>query len=136
MKKQKILLLIPLTIVAGLLAYSWATILFTDVVATWRHYVAVGLFIALMFLFFRSATKTVLATGLYFIIGTCNFLTLTPSVTTNSYGLKIGSAEMWTPSFQLLSFGLLVLYFILNFDTLTNIYLDYKEAKQAKNKSS
>jgi hypothetical protein len=135
MTKQKILLLIPLTIVAGLLVYSWATILFTDVIATWRHYVALGLFAALIFLFFKSLTKSVLATGLYFIIGTCNLLTLTPSVTTNSYGLRIGSAEIWTPSFQLLSFGLLVLYFILNFDTLTNIYLDYKETRQAKNKN-
>ena len=134
MTKQKILLLIPLTIVTGLLVYSWATILFTDVVATWRHYLALALFIGLIYLFFKSFKKTVLATGIYLIFGTCNLLTLTPSVTTNSYGMRIGSLELWTPTFQLLSFSILVLFFVLNFDTLINIRLDYQEARQAKKK--
>src|SRR5579862_1735270 len=132
MTKQKILLLIPLTIVAGLLIYSWATILFTDVVATWRHYLALALFIGLIYLVFKSFKKTVLATGIYLIFGTCNLLTLTPSVTTNSYGMRIGSLELWTPTFQVLSFGILMLFFVLNFDTLINIRLDYQEARQAK----
>ena len=134
MTKQKILLLIPLTIVTGLLVYSWATILFTDVVATWRHYLALALFIGLIYLFFKSFKKTVLATGIYLIFGTCNLLTLTPSVTTNSYGMRIGSLELWTPTFQLLSFSILVLFFVLNFDTLINIRLDYQEARKAKKK--
>lgn len=136
MAKQKILLLIPMTIVAGLLIYSWAIILLTDIKATWRHYLAFGLFVVLIFLYIKSFAKSVLVTGFYFVVGTCNLLTLTPSVTTSSYGIRVGSTEMWTPSFQLLSFGLLILYFILNFDTLTNIYLDYKDTRQAKNKNS
>lgn len=125
-----------MTIVAGLLVYSWTAILLTDIIAAWRHYLAFGLFLVLIFLYIKSFTKSVLATGLYFVAGACNLLTLTPSVTTSSYGIRVGSAEMWTPSFQLLSFGLLILYITLNFDTLTNIYLDYKEKRQAKNKNS
>jgi hypothetical protein len=132
MQKQKILLLIPLFIIGGLLIYSWAVILFTEVDATWRHYLALALFGGLIFLFFKNFTKTILATGVYLILGTCNLLALTPSVTTNSYGLRIGSLELWTPTFQLLSFGLLLLFFFLNFDSLVNIYLDYKEARQTK----
>ena len=132
MKKQKILLLIPIAIIGGLLIYSWATILFTEIIATWRHYLALALFIGLIYLFFKSFKKTVLATGVYLIFGTCNLLTLTPSVTTNSYGIRIGSFELWTPTFQLLPFGILVLFFMLTFDTLINIRLDYQEARQAK----
>lgn len=132
MSKQKILLLISLALIAGLLIYCWIIILFTNINATWRHYLAFLLFIGLIFLFYKSLTKAVLGTGLYLIIGTCNFLALTPSITTNSYGIRIGSLELETPTFQLLSFGLLLLFFILNFDTLINIYLDYKERKHIK----
>jgi hypothetical protein len=132
MTKQKVLLLIPLAIVAGFLMYGWATILFTDIIATWRHYFACILFTALVFFYFKSLTKAVLATGIYLVIGTCNLLTLTPLVTSDSFGLRIFSVQIETPPFQLLSFGLLVLFSILNFDTLTNIYLDFKDAQQAK----
>jgi hypothetical protein len=130
MTKQKILLLIPLAIIGSFLIYSCVTILSTDVVATWRHYLSFALFSILIFLFFKNNKKTLLATIFYLILGTCNLLILTPSVTTNSYGLSIGSIEMWTPGFQLLSFGLLVLLLILNFDTLVNMYFDFKEAKK------
>lgn len=135
MTKQKILLLIPLAIVGGLLSYTWIIILFTDVVATWRHYPSIALFIILMLLFFKNFKKTILATAFYLLLGTCNLLVLTPSITSNSFGVGIGSVQIWTPAFQLLSFGLLVLFAILNFDTLVNMYLDYKEVKaQQKSK--
>ena len=132
MAKKKILLLIPLIIIAGLIIYSWAIILFTEAVATWRHYLALLLFAGLIFLLFKSFTETVICTGLYLILGTCNLLALTPSVTTDSYGVQFGSAQLCTPPFQLLSFGLLLLFFALNIDALINIYLDYKEAKKNK----
>jgi hypothetical protein len=132
MTKSNVLILIPLTIVAGLLLYCWTVILFTNIEATWRHYLALGLFGLLLYFQFHSWTKTVLFTGLYLLFGTCNLLSLTPSVQTNSFGLRMVSVEIWTPTFQLLSFGLLILYFFLNFDNLTNIYLDYKESKGRK----
>jgi hypothetical protein len=134
MTKQKILLLTPLTIIAGLLIYTWATILFTDIDATWRHYSGLVLFVILIFLFLKSFKKAVLGTGIFLILGTCNLLTLTPSVTSNSFGIKIGSFEIGTPVFQLLSFGILLLYFFINFDTLVNIQLDYRDTKRLKKK--
>lgn len=132
MVKKKILLLIPLVIIAGLIIYSWAVILFTEVVATWRHYLALALFVGLTLLFFKNFTKTILGTGFFLILGTCNLLSLTPSVTTDAYGIQIGSLKLWTPTFQLLSFGILLLFLILNFEAVINIYLDYKEAKKKK----
>ena len=128
MTKQKILLLIPLTIISGLLIYSWTTILLTDIIATWQHYLALGLYAVLVFLYFKSFTKTLIATGLYLLLATFNVFSITPGISESWF--KIFGIE--TPHFQPLSLGILILYFILNFDTLVNIYLDYKETKQTK----
>jgi hypothetical protein len=68
------------------------------------------------------------------ILGCCNVLILTPSTKWTSYGIHIGSANIETPPFQLLSFGLLMLLCILNFDTLADIYFDLKEIRQTKMK--
>lgn len=136
MTRQKIRLLIPLVIIGGLILYSWITLLVEGYIPIWRHYIALGLFGLLIFLFVKDFTKAVVATGLYLLLGTCNLLSLTASTVWNSYGVKVGSAEIWTPSFQFLSFVLLILFAILNFDTLTDIYYDYKEAQQRKTKET
>jgi len=80
MKKQKILLLIPLAVIAGILPYTWTIILFTEIVATWRHYVAVTLFPVLIFLFFKKTNITLHGTISYLILGTSNLLTLKTAV--------------------------------------------------------
>jgi hypothetical protein len=132
--KQRILILIPVAIIAILIAYSWAIILFTDVYANWRHHVALILFIPVLFFFFKNDKITVFTAIAYLLIGTANMLSLTPTVRTNSFGVGIGSLKIETPSFQLVSFGVLVVLLILNFDTLTNFYLDYKDAKKHSRK--
>jgi hypothetical protein len=130
MTKKKILFVIPIIIIGGLLIYSWILFLFTDAVPTWRHYLALLLFIVLILLFVKDSKKANLGIGLYLILCTFNLLALTPSVTTNAYGIDLGSLKLWTPNFQLLSFGLLLLFLILNFDTLINTYLDFKDKKK------
>ena len=134
MTKKKILLLLPLLLIGGILIYTWTIILFTEVDATWRQYLALLLFPFLLLLFFKNFTKAILATILYLLVGTCNLLTLTTSVNLNSYGLRILTLEIWTPTFQLLSFGLLVLFCICNLDALIDMHLDYKESREAKTK--
>ncbi|MGN6195821.1 MAG: hypothetical protein ACTHOB_12845 [Ginsengibacter sp.] len=125
MTKKKILLFIPLIIITALLIYCWTTILFTDIIATWQHYMALGLFAVLVFLYFKSFNNTIIATGLYLLLATFNGLSMTPTINTSWF--RIGTLE--TPPFQILSLGLLVLFLILNSDALVNLYLDYKEAK-------
>lgn len=136
MTKKKLLLLIPLLLIAGLILYTWITVLTGDNVLVWRHYTGLVLFVPLIYLFTKSFRKTVLATIIYLILGICNVLTLTPAIIWNSYGIRIGSANIETPPFQILSFGLLVLLCILNFDTIVDIYLDFKEMRQTKMKDS
>jgi hypothetical protein len=128
MKKEKKLLLIPLVIIGILLAFCWTIILTSEILATWRHYVGLILFIGLMILFFKSIAKATVATGFYLLLGTFNVLALTAEINTSWF--RIGPIE--TPPFQLLSLGLLVLYSILNIDQLINNYLDYKERKQVQ----
>ena len=134
MSKPKKLLLTVLIIITVILAYSWSIILFTEIEATWRHYLALLLFIPLLILYKKDIKKAVLFTGVYLILGTCNLITLTPSVTSNSYGIRISSFEVWTPTFQLYSFLILIFFFLVNFNTLVNYYLDYQDSKKAKNK--
>jgi|SRR6516162_8052024 len=113
-RNQRIKLLIPLVLIAGILFYCWGTILFTDIIGTWRHFLALAIFLILIILFFTKFNLAVLATGLFLLAGTINLLAITPSITTNSYGLRIGSFNISTPSIQLPFFGLFILYFILN----------------------
>jgi hypothetical protein len=134
MTKQEKRFLISVVPVAGLLIYCWTIFLFTDVAATWRHYLALLCFSGLAFLFFKDVRKTILGTAVYLFMGTCNLLALTPTITISSYGVTIGSLKLETPTFQLLSFGLLLFFLTVNFDALVNIYLDYKESKEAKRK--
>lgn len=135
LNKRQILILTPIVLIAVMIGYSWAVIFFTDLYANWRHHVALVLFFPLPFFIYKTQEKiALLLTIVYLLIGTANMLSFTPVVTSSSFGIQVGSLTIATPSFQLSSFGILVLALILNFDNLTNYYLDYKESKQ-KSKS-
>jgi hypothetical protein len=129
--KRKILLLIPIAVIAGFLIYTWGQIIFISHWATWRHYVGLILFALLLYFVFTNFKKAVLATGIYLIIEILNLLTITPGVITAFFS-RIGSLEIHTPLFQPHLFFIFLLYFFLNFDTLVDIRLDYKEEKELK----
>ncbi len=128
MTKQKVFLLIPLIIIAGFIVYCWTIIFATDILATWRHYVGLGLFLILIFFYFKSSKLAIIGTGLYLFLGTINVLSISAEIKTS--WLRIGQVE--TPPVQLLSLVFFILFAILNFETLIDIYLDYKETKQDK----
>lgn len=130
MSKKKILFLIPFLLVAGLLLHCWATILFGDTLAGWRHYLGHCLFVPIAVLFFRDLSKATLGLGIYLLLGTANLLAFTPSITT--FWMKLGSSGFTTLPVQPLSLRLFIFYFILNLDSLIDIRLDYMEAKAVK----
>ncbi|MFN4316389.1 MAG: hypothetical protein ACK4E0_19045 [Chitinophagaceae bacterium] len=130
MTRRKLFLTTPLAIAAGILIYCWDVILSTDYVATWRHYVGLASFLMLIFFYFRSYKLTIIGTGIYFLLAAFNLLSMTAEITTSSF--RIGSIE--TPPVQMLSLGLFILFAILNINPLTDIYLEYKEAKQSEPK--
>jgi len=131
MTKKKILLLIPLAIIAGLLIYCWIAILTKDYTVRWQHVLANVLFAIVVFIYFKNFTKAIISTGVFLLMGTCNAFSMTPDINTTWF--RVGPLE--TPHFNFLSFGLLILFLILNFDTMVNLYLDYKEAKQTNQKN-
>ena len=128
MNKRQILFLIPFLLVAAILLYCWTSILAGKFFAMWRHYVGLLLFVVIILLYFKDFTKAVVGLGVFLLLATFNVLAITPAVTTS--WLNIGG--LTTPPVQLMSLGLLCLYAILNLDTLINIHLDYKEAKDKK----
>jgi len=132
-KKQAVLLLIPLGIVTCLLIYSWGTFLLTDMIPMWRHYVALGLFAVVVYLYFTDFKKAAVAASVYLLLATLNALSLTPVI--KAYWIKFGNgvSSVKTPPVSILSLMLLILFLVLNFDTLSDMYLDYKEAKSKRN---
>jgi len=132
MTKTRIVLFLPLVITSSILLYCWTIILTTDVLSTWRHWAGLILFVPLVYLFIKDVRKATLATGIYLLLGTFNALTITPVIGT----FWIGSDSIHTPPVQLLFLGIFALYFIINFKSLIDIYLNYTEAKALKKKSS
>jgi hypothetical protein len=128
--KQKILILIPLAIIGCFVIYTWYNIMFSIYVATWRHYIGLIGYLILVFLFFTNQARATISIGVFLLLATFNALAITLTITTS--GVTIMSIS--TPPVHLLSLCILVLYFILNFYSLVEINLDYKEAKELKRK--
>jgi hypothetical protein len=132
MTKKKINILIPILIIGAFLTYSWIKFVGTDLIATWRHYSALLLFILLLVLFVKRLSAAILGTGIFLILSFFTLIVITPAITTNYIKL----ASISSPGFHLLSLGIFVLYFILNLDALIEMQLDYNESKDLKRRVS
>ena len=130
-RKKRILFAIPLIIVGSILIYSWLSFLTGVYLPTFNHYLGLLLFLPIIYFMFKGKSfKTpVLLFGLYLVLATVNIVSFFPYTATTSFGMNIGSLTIATPGFNGYSLLLLIVYFIFNFNTLADIYLDYKEAK-------
>lgn len=124
--KQKIRVLVPLAVIAAMLVYCWATFLTTDLIASWRHYAGIILYLLTVLVFFRNLRWATFIVGVYLLLATFSLLGFTPAIETS--WVSIGPVS--TPPVQLFSLGLFVFYFVLNLNAMIEYYLDYKEAKQ------
>jgi len=97
--KQKIQILIPLTLVAALLIYCWTIFLSTDLIAVWRHYIGLILFMVTVVIFFRSLRLATFVTGIYLLLATFNLLAFTPEIKTS----RLGIGPVSTPPVQLVA---------------------------------
>lgn len=130
-KKRKILFLIPFCIVTGTILYSLGVYFAGESNLFIRHYIGIALYLPLIYFLLKEKNykKTLVCLGIYLLLATFNAIFLFPGFTYNYVGLNLASVEIKTPPFNLHSFLIFVLYAILNFDSLTDIYLDYKESK-------
>ena len=112
--------------ISSLLVYCWMSILTGETLAEWQHYIGLLLFIPLFYLYFKKYRISVPGFGIYLLIATFNGLAFTSTITTS--WLIIGPFQ--TPPVQMLSLFLFIIYFFLNFNTLTAMYLDYQDKKR------
>ena len=130
-KKKKNLFFIPFSILTITLIYFWCTFIFTENIAAFSHYIGLLLFLPVIYFLFKDKTlkKAIVLTGAYLLLATINLLSFLPFVMTTSFGISIGSINIYLPSLNGFALLLLVLYCVLNFDTLVEIHLDYKEIR-------
>ena len=130
-KKRKVLFFIPFSILTIVLIYSWYTFIFTDNIAAFSHYLGLLFFLPIIYFLYKGKTlkKAIVLTGVYLILATINLFSFMPFIMTSSFGISIGSIDIWSTSLNGFALLLLILYCVLNFDTLVEIHLDYKEIR-------
>lgn len=131
-KKHKIIGSIPFISICIIISFSWFEIITTEYAATWRHYTALILVLINMIIYFIRYKQAVIFTGIIFILATFNLLSFFMVVRTSSLGINIGASKISTPEIQLLSLTLLTIYCIINFNFLTDWYMEQKEKKANK----
>jgi len=119
----KILQLLPFSIALAIMIRCWFQQSSMHYIPQWQHYSAVLCALIVVYFLLKDLNKALIALGCFFVVGTCNGLSLTSAIVRNS--ITIFGVE--SPPFNSLSLGLLFLFFILNFTTIVNLYLDHKE---------
>jgi hypothetical protein len=128
--KRKILFYLPLLITACILADTWATFLFTYSIAHVTNYIGLILFIPVIYFLFKdkSCKKPLLALGIYLLLAAFSLANIDIYVT-RSMWINISGVDIPLPPMDGFALLLFVFYFILNYGTLVELQLDYKESK-------
>jgi hypothetical protein len=128
MKKQKVRILIPLIITGLALIYCWVALLVNNYIPSWKHYSAIFLFAILIIFLVRGLSKILFPLGIYLLLASLHVISLSYNKATFFFGLD----NPYNPHFQLMSIGILIVYFILNLDGLIDMQLDREERKLNK----
>ena len=105
--------------------------MFSNNIPSFSHYLGMIFFLPIIYFLFKEKTlkKPIILTEGYLVLATINILSFFPFLFKSSLKIAIGSFTLYTPVINGLALLILVIYSVLNFDTLVDIYLDYKEAK-------
>lgn len=128
--RRKIFFLIPFIITGVILSFTWFDIITTDDMAIWKHYAALMLYLIIAFLLYKDRTfkTSLILTGVYLLLSTFSLLSIFTH-TFSLFAITITGFRIPFWGFDTSAFLVLLLYSILNFDSLLDIYLDYKESK-------
>jgi len=123
LKYKRILLFIPLVWAISTLSNTWIQILTSGSTAVWQHYSALILLAILIGTSFRGFTATLIATGIFLLIGVFGGYSLTVPISSTT--IRVGSLL----SFPFNAFCLMIfsIYLLLNGYTLVKIYMEKKE---------
>jgi hypothetical protein len=128
MIKKKILIFIPILIIAIVLIFTWSDFIGGYYLARMKHYAGLVLFLIVSILFFIDSKIALVGTGIFLLCATINLIAITTAV-------SVFTINIFPLSFlpiQPLSFGILVIYLIANGSSLIDIYFNYKESKANK----
>ena len=129
--KYRILQITPFIIMFCIVANTWVIFLSTEYEASWKHYLLLAFILINGILYSRKWKLAVLLTG--FLLICCTFYLLPPFLQVESAFIHIGPIPI--PWIEYWSFLILLIYFIINFNYLIELYLDFKEhRKVVKNK--
>ena len=128
MAKQKLRLTILLLCVGFLLSFCWIKIWSTEIVATRQHYWGLVLFFILIFLSLFWIKWATVAMGIYLLLATFAFISLTPSIKT--FYIRFGSLELI--DINILSVSLFILYLLFFSDELINLFYGLKNQNEGK----
>ncbi len=130
-RKRKVLFFIPFTIVAIALLYSWILFITSNYVPFLQHYLGLIFFLPVIYflLMGKNIKKSVVLLGIYLLLATVSVVSFFTFISTSSIGINMGPVKFLTPGLNGYSLLLLILYGILNCDTLIDICHDYKESK-------
>lgn len=131
-QRSEILRLLPFLLGLGVLTYTWSMIFSPEYIATLKHQIALFLFFVNVAVYFFKFNYGIYFTGLIFLLATFNIIAIYPDITTSSYFIKIGNTELATPSVQIKSLILLVVFIVFNGGYLFEKYADFKYGKKEK----
>ncbi|MBO9200931.1 MULTISPECIES: hypothetical protein [Niastella] len=129
--KRKIFFFIPFAIVICYLLYSWIIIFLEDISPHFTNDLGVILFVPVVYFLFKDKTfvKPLLTLGIYLLLAACKLANILPY--TNLYKVRLGIFGLKIPFPDMIgtAFLILLLYSVLNYGNLIEIYPDYEEAK-------
>jgi hypothetical protein len=130
--KQKICFFIPFAIVVSLLLYCWFMLLFDEYsVPHITNYMGLIFFIPVLYFLYtdKSYKKPLVVLGIYLCLATCKLANIFPYTHFSRHWLSIGALNIPLPDLNGWAFLILLLYGVLNFNILIEMYLDHKESK-------
>lgn len=123
---KKLINLIPFGLICLILIYTWYIILSTDIIATWRHWLALSLALVNLVVYYFRFLFGLIFTGAFLLLACFSLLSIFPERICTSYFLKLGETEISTPGIDGKSFWLFLLYLALNTGYFIKLYLHHK----------
>jgi hypothetical protein len=129
--KRKIFFLIPFAIIVCQLVYTWAIFIFTEYIPHITNYLGLILFVPVLYFLYKDKTfkKALLATGIYLLLVIFCIANIFTYTATGQWGIGIAGLMIPMPHMNGAAILIFILYSILNFGSLVDMYLDYKESK-------
>lgn len=126
MNRKKVIPIVPILILAGILSYTWFIIATTNFLATIKHIIGLGLFLAATVLYAFKFKYGIIFTGIFLILASFNVIAIFPAIKSSSYFVKIGEVEIATPFIQWKAVLLLILFFACTWRFLYDLYIKNK----------